>query len=81
MAIMGQGKTDTLTKREVEVMQMFASGDGQKQIAYAMGISRKTVSAHITNIHSKLRVSNTLSMVLMGVKEGLIPLNMLLAHA
>lgn len=43
-----------LTGRESEVVVLIAEGHGDKMIAKALGISLKTVHAHVANIYVKL---------------------------
>jgi DNA-binding NarL/FixJ family response regulator len=45
-----------LTKREVEVLRLVASGKTNRQIASALVISERTVARHVQNIFAKLRV-------------------------
>jgi ATP/maltotriose-dependent transcriptional regulator MalT len=47
-----------LTEREREVLDLLADGCSNPQIAAALFISRKTASAHVSNIISKLGVSS-----------------------
>jgi ATP/maltotriose-dependent transcriptional regulator MalT len=47
-----------LTAREREVLALLAAGRSNPQIAEALFISRKTASVHVSNIISKLDVSN-----------------------
>ena len=47
-----------LTAREREVLALLAAGRSNPQIAEALFISRKTASVHVSNIISKLNVSN-----------------------
>jgi DNA-binding NarL/FixJ family response regulator len=43
-----------LTPRELEVLKLLASGQGQKKIAQALFITPKTVATHIQRILTKL---------------------------
>jgi DNA-binding NarL/FixJ family response regulator len=47
-----------LTQREKEVLKMVIAGKSNKEIAYLLGISPKTVSVHRSNIMKKLDVHN-----------------------
>jgi DNA-binding NarL/FixJ family response regulator len=47
-----------LTQREKDVLQLLISGKSNKEIAYSLNISPKTVSVHRSNIMKKLEVRN-----------------------
>lgn len=47
-----------LTEREKEVLYLLANGKSNKEIAYLLNISPKTVSVHRSNIMKKLEVHN-----------------------
>ena len=47
-----------LTQREKEVLQLLITGNSNKEIAYTLSISPKTVSVHRSNIMKKLEVHN-----------------------
>ncbi|MBA2637296.1 MAG: response regulator transcription factor [Solirubrobacterales bacterium] len=49
---------DALTAREREVLQHIARGYQYKEIALRLGISAKTVEAHVTAVLRKLQLSN-----------------------
>jgi two-component system, NarL family, response regulator LiaR len=72
----GSGPTrayyDNLTAREVEILTLLAGGLANKQIAYRIKISDKTVRNHITNIYEKLKVGDRSQAVLYAVRKGLV---------
>lgn len=47
-----------VTGREQEVLLLVADGLGNKQIARRLGITERTVKAHLTNIYQRLSVSD-----------------------
>lgn len=49
---------DNLTKREQEVLELITQGLANKQVARRLGISEKTVKAHLTRIYQQLDVSD-----------------------
>jgi DNA-binding NarL/FixJ family response regulator len=63
-----------LTEREREVFLGLAEGKTRKQIAYDLGISRKTVDVHHTHINDKLGTRESLEIVRMAARLGLIDL-------
>ena len=62
-----------ISKREVEIMVLISRGMSEKQIAAKLDISENTVNNHKGNIFSKLGVQNQVSMVVEGIRQGLIP--------
>ncbi|GAB1153853.1 response regulator transcription factor [Shewanella algae] len=52
------GKLSELTPQQYKVLQMFAEGLLNKQIAYDLGVSEATIKAHATAIFRKLGVRN-----------------------
>jgi NarL family two-component system response regulator YdfI len=63
---------EPLTPREKEVLQMLASGLGNKQIAAHLKISEHTAKFHVASILSKLGASSRTEAVSMGLRRGLI---------
>ena len=53
-----------LTEREREVAQMAAMGDANAVIANRLGITERTVKAHLTAVFDKLRVDDRLQLAL-----------------
>ncbi|MDN5842552.1 MAG: response regulator transcription factor, partial [Alcaligenaceae bacterium] len=56
--------TEGLTAREQEVARYVALGHGNQSIADSMGISERTVRAHLSAIFEKLNVTDRLSLAL-----------------
>jgi two-component system NarL family response regulator len=65
---------DGLTAREVEILKLLASGQANKQIAYRLRISEKTVRNHVSNMYAKLQIYDRSQAVLYAVRKGLIEL-------
>lgn len=63
-----------LSSREVEVLRLIARGLSNKEIAGELKLVEGTVKVHVTNILSKLRVSDRTQAILAGVKQGIIQL-------
>jgi len=61
-----------LTLREVEVLQLLATGLGNKAIARQLNISEHTVKFHISSIFSKLNASSRTEAVTLAMRQGLI---------
>jgi len=63
---------DELTSREIEVLQLIAAGNSNKQIADLLFIAEATVKSRVTNILSKLSASDRAHAVTIGLKRGII---------
>lgn len=63
-----------LSPREMEILQHIAKGQSNKEVAYALGISRQTVKNHMTSILRKLAVNDRTQAALYAVKRGWIRL-------
>jgi DNA-binding NarL/FixJ family response regulator len=65
---------DVLTPREVNVLQLIAAGNANKQIADQLSIGEATVKSHITSILSKLGANDRTHAVTIGLRRGIIDL-------
>jgi DNA-binding NarL/FixJ family response regulator len=65
---------DGLTVREVEILKLMATGKPNKQIAYTLKISEKTVRNHISHIYEKLQIYDRAQAVLYAVRKALVEL-------
>ena len=63
---------DGLTNREIEILKLLANGMANKQIAYRLKISEKTVRNHVSNMYEKLGIYDRSQAVLYAVKNGLV---------
>jgi two-component system, NarL family, response regulator YdfI len=63
---------EPLTPRESEVLQMLASGLGNKEIATKLGISEHTVKFHVASILGKLGAASRTEAVSLGIRRGLV---------
>ena len=61
-----------LTEREIEVLRLLATGDGNKKVALAMGVSTRTVESHRNHIMHKMQFTNFSDMVRFAVRHNLI---------
>lgn len=64
--------SDTLSRREVEVLGFLALGQSNKEIARAIGITEGTVKFHITSIMAKLSAKSRTEAVALAARRGLI---------
>ena len=60
-----------LTRREKDVLLELTKGKSNKEIASALFITEKTVKTHISNVFTKLEVSDRTQAALYAVKHGL----------
>ncbi|HKF77430.1 MAG TPA: response regulator transcription factor [Candidatus Dormibacteraeota bacterium] len=63
---------DGLTGREIEILKLLAGGMANKQIAYKLRISEKTVRNHVSNMYEKLNIYDRSQAVLYAVRKGLV---------
>jgi DNA-binding NarL/FixJ family response regulator len=61
-----------LTDREVQVLRLASQGKTNNGIAYALGISEKTVEKHLDSIYRKLDVRSRTEAAVMAVQGELI---------
>ena len=63
---------ERLTRREREVLELIAGGRSNKRIALELGISEKTVKAHVGRVLAKLGVADRTQAALLAVRDGLV---------
>ena len=63
---------DSLTKREIEVLELLAEGLFNKEIAYTLNISEKTVKNHVSNIFKKINVSDRTQAAVYAIKHNIV---------
>jgi DNA-binding NarL/FixJ family response regulator len=65
---------DSLSRREVEVLQKIAGGNRNSDIASLLFISEETVKGHVKHIMGKLAASDRTEAVTIGLRRGIISL-------
>ncbi len=70
-----RGRLELLTPREYEILRYVITGMLNKQIAYALGISEKTVKVHRGRIMEKLSIDSVADLVRLAEKAGIKPPN------
>ena len=65
-------KVARLTTREVELLQLIAEGNLNKQIAGQLGISIKTVEQHRQHLMDKLNIRGTAALTRYAISAGII---------
>ena len=61
-----------LSEKERIILQAIAHGFRNKEIAFDLGISERTVKAHLTNIYNKLGADSRSQAVAIAVERGLV---------
>ncbi|TCS83340.1 response regulator [Tepidibacillus fermentans] len=59
-----------LTPREIEVLQLLAEGNSNRQIGEKLFISEKTVKNHVSSILQKMNVQDRTQAVITAIKNG-----------
>lgn len=65
---------DKLTRREIEVLKLLAEGLFNKEIAYKLSISEKTVKNHVSNIFKKIGVFDRTQAAVYAIKNNIVDL-------
>lgn len=65
--------TESLTKREVEILRLVAEGHTNAQMARMLWVTEQTVKFHLSNIYRKLRVGNRTEASRWAQRRGLLP--------
>lgn len=63
---------DDLTERELEILLLIAQGKQNQDIADELFIALKTVKTHVSNVLSKLQVTDRTQAVIYAFKHGLV---------
>lgn len=64
-----------LSRREIQVLDLFVKGMTPTEIADRLFVSVKTVSTHKTNIMKKLRLTSTMQMLQYAIRHDLVEPN------
>jgi len=67
-----KSKTNHLSSREIEVLQLIAEGKANKQIAAELEVSFKTVDKHRQNLMTKLDIHDVAGLTRYAIAEGII---------
>jgi len=60
-----------LTERELQILKLVAQGLSNQDISQSLTISERTVGTHISNILSKLQLSNRTQAALYALRKGI----------
>jgi two-component system response regulator FixJ len=67
-----QGRLETLSNRERDVLQGLVAGHANKQIAYDLGISPRTIEIYRANLMTKMQASSLSNLVRMALIAGIL---------
>lgn len=68
----GSQSTIELTEREQEVLEAVARGERSKEVALHLGISERTVKAHLASIYGKLGVDSRAAAISVAMQKGIL---------
>ncbi len=68
----GRTLAEPLTMRELDVLRLVAEGASNREAATSLGVSAKTVEAHLSSVYTKLRVRSRTEAVVSAVRDGII---------
>ena len=63
---------EPLTPREIEVLQLVASGAANKEIAAELSITERTARTHVSNILGKLGLASRTQAALWAVEHNMM---------
>ena len=65
-------KSDNLTPRQRQVLQLIAGGHSTKEIAYRLELSVKTVETHRAQLMDRLQIRDIAGLVKYAIRNGLV---------
>src|ERR1041385_775255 len=68
-------KINRLSSREMEVLQLIAEGQPNKQVAAELGVTFKTIDKHRQHLMSKLNIHDVAGLTRYAIAEGIIESN------
>jgi ATP/maltotriose-dependent transcriptional regulator MalT len=68
-----QPAQESLSQRELDVLRLIASGEGNREAAASLFISESTVKTHLLHIYEKLGVRDRAAAVAEAYKRRLLP--------
>ncbi len=66
-------KRTGISERELEVLQMMAEGNSNREIADALFVSENTIKTHISNLFLKIEAKRRTEAIKKAKEKGLIP--------
>jgi DNA-binding CsgD family transcriptional regulator len=63
----------SLTRRQVQILEMLAEGASDAEVARALGIAERTLRWHLTNVHERLGTRSRVQMVAEALRRRILP--------
>ena len=67
-----RSRTDGLTDREVEILRRVTSGLTNRQLAVELGVSTRTIDAHLRSVYAKLGVKSRSAATRYAIEHHLV---------
>jgi DNA-binding CsgD family transcriptional regulator len=67
-----RSRTDGLTAREIEILRRVTSGLTNRQLAEELGVSTRTVDAHLRSVYAKLGVKSRSAATRYAIENDLV---------
>jgi len=71
MSSVANNHVESLTKREIDVLKLIATGLSTKEIARSLGITFKTAACHRARIMAKLNIHQVANLTRYAIRNGL----------
>jgi DNA-binding NarL/FixJ family response regulator len=72
VSIANESYPDQLTSREVDVLKLVTAGLTNREIADRLGLSSRTVDAHLRSVFAKIGVGSRSAATRYAVEHGLV---------
>jgi DNA-binding NarL/FixJ family response regulator len=67
-----EGRLETLTPRQREILQLIAEGRSTKEIAFSLKLSVKTVETHRRQVMERLQIFDIPGLVRFALRHGIV---------
>lgn len=67
-----EGTAPSISPRQREVLELIVSGQSLKEIAFAMGLSVKTLEKHRTQLMNRLGAKSSAELTMIAIRMGLV---------
>ena len=68
------GNQSALSPRELDVVRLLIAGHNNHEIAQSLGLSQRTVHAHLSNAMRKTGTTTRTQLAVYALRAGLVPL-------